>query len=72
MSTAKDVQRQIAVATVIAVEEAPFLLAVQGVVGSVQIQDDLVRRLVVTIQEDLDKEAIDRLRIDGDSSVAIP
>jgi len=41
MLAAEDIQRQIAVAVVIAVEEAPFLLAMQWQVGCVYIQNDL-------------------------------
>ena len=40
MLSAKHVQRQIAVIVVIAVIEAPFLLAVQDIVGGIQIQND--------------------------------
>jgi hypothetical protein len=45
--TAEDVQRQIAIAPVVAMEEATFLLTVQRVVRGVKIQPDLSRRLGV-------------------------
>ena len=41
MTAAEDVWRQIAVAAVVTMEEAPFLVTVQRVIGGVQIQDDL-------------------------------
>src|SRR5262249_4796876 len=41
MRATKDVQRQIAVAVVIAVKETPFLMPVQRVVGGVKIENDL-------------------------------
>ena len=43
-TAAEHVQRQIAVAVVIAVEEAPLLMPVQRIVGGVEIEDDLLRR----------------------------
>jgi hypothetical protein len=54
--SAEDAQREIAIVTVIALEETSFLLPVQrivGSVGSVEIQNDFVRRLPVGFQEDL-------------------
>ena len=45
MLAAEHVERQIAVAVVVAVEEAPFLVAVQRIIGGVEIEDDLLRRL---------------------------
>jgi hypothetical protein len=44
MPPAKNVQRQIAVGFVIAVKEAPFLLAMQRIVGGVEVERDLARR----------------------------
>ena len=44
MTTAKNVERQVAVATVVAVEEPPFLFPMQRIVGGVEIEDDLLRR----------------------------
>ena len=40
---AEDVERQVAVAIIIAMEEPAFLLAVQRIVGGIQIEDDLFR-----------------------------
>ncbi len=44
MAAAEDVQRQIAVAVVVAVEEAAFLMAVQRIVGGIEVERDLRRR----------------------------
>src|SRR5690625_4523509 len=65
-----DVERQIAVAVVIAVEKAPLLLPVQRDVGRIQVQDDLRRGLAPGFQEELDKEALDRFRVVDDLVVA--
>lgn len=43
MPAARHVQRQIAIAVVVAVEEPAFLLAVQGIVRRVQVEQDLPR-----------------------------
>ena len=40
MVAAEDVERQVAVALVVGVEEAPQLVAVDRVVGDVEVQDD--------------------------------
>ncbi len=60
---AEDVQRQVAVTAVVAMEEAPFLLAVQRVVGGVQIEDDLVRCLLVRLDEARDEQRLEGRRI---------
>ena len=44
MSATEDVERQIAVTVVVAVKEAAFLMAVQRIVGRVEIEHDLARR----------------------------
>ena len=56
--SAEDVQRQVAVAVIVAVEEAPFLLSVQGEVGGVHIQDDFLRSGGVRFHEHLDQQLI--------------
>ena len=63
VAAAEHVQRQIAVAVVIAVEEASLLVPVQRVVGGVQIEDDLLRRACVRIEKEIDKDPLDRRRI---------
>jgi len=39
-------------------EEAPFLVPVQRIVGGIQVQDDFFRRLRVGFEEDLHQQAI--------------
>ena len=41
MTAAEDVERQVAVAVIVAVEEPALLMAVQRVIRSVQIENDL-------------------------------
>ena len=43
MPAAEHVQRQVAVAVIVAVEEAPFLVAVERIIGGVEIEDDPLR-----------------------------
>ena len=57
MRAAKDVQRQIAVAVVIAVKEAAFLMPVQRIIGSVEIENDLLRRVLVRLEKQIDNNA---------------
>jgi DNA-binding IscR family transcriptional regulator len=42
MPPAENIRRQIAVAVVIALEEAALLVSVQGIVGGVEIKNDLL------------------------------
>jgi len=55
MTATEDIERQIAVAVVIAVKKAPLLMPVQRVVGGVQIKDDLPRRALVRLEKQIDK-----------------
>jgi hypothetical protein len=45
--TAEDVQRQLAVAVVVTVEEPPLLMPVQRIVSGVEIENDLLGRRLV-------------------------
>jgi hypothetical protein len=53
MASAEHVKRQIAVAVVIAVEEPALLLAVHRIVGGVEIENDLARRLFLDETRDV-------------------
>jgi hypothetical protein len=44
MSSAKDVQRKVAVGFVVAVKEAAFLLTMQRIIRGIQVERDLARR----------------------------
>ena len=52
---AENVQRQVAVVSVVAMKEAAFLVAVQWVIRCIEIEFDLVWILVMGIQEVLDQ-----------------
>ena len=68
MPAAEHVERQVAVAIVVAVEEPPFLMAVQRVVGGVEVDDDLFGRLRVRLEEEVDEQRLDRRRLVADLS----
>lgn len=46
--------------------ETPFLISVQGIVGGIQIQNDLLGSLLVRFQEQIDQQRIDALRVHHD------
>jgi len=70
MATAEHVQRQVAIAVVVAVEEPSLLASVQGIVGRVEIENDLLGRTGVRLQEQIDKHAFDRRRVVADLVIA--
>jgi Family of unknown function (DUF6788) len=57
---------------VIAMEETSFLLPVQRIVGSVQIQNVFLRRSLMGFQEDLHQQAVHGCVIQHDLFVALP
>ena len=63
MAPAEHVQRQIAVAVIITVEEPSFLVPVHRVIGRIEIEDDLVRRLPVRFHKQVDQKPLDGDRI---------
>jgi site-specific DNA recombinase len=63
VATAEEVQRQVAVLAVVAVEEAPLLVAVHRIVRGVGVDDDSPRGRIVRLQHQLDKESVDRTRV---------
>src|SRR5215210_5831278 len=61
MPAAEDVERQVAVAIVVAVKEAALLMPMDRVVGRVQVQDDVARGLGPEgVEEEVDKHGLDR------------
>src|SRR3954463_16790010 len=70
VAAAEHVERQVAVAVVVAVEEAAFLVTVDGVVGRIEIEDDLLGRVGVRLQEQLDEEPLDRRLVMRDLVIA--
>ena len=56
MSAAEHIKRQVAIAVVIAVKEPPLLIAVQRIVGRVEVEHDLTRRFGVRVEKQIDKQ----------------
>jgi len=52
------------------VEEAAFLMAVQRVVGGVEVEDDPARCRGMAVEEEVDEQTLDRRRVMADSMVA--
>ena len=71
MPAAEHVERQVTPAVVVAVEEPALLVAVQRIVGGVEVENDLLGRRAVRLQEDIDEDALQRLRVVADLVVAV-
>ena len=56
MATAEHIERQIAVAIVIAVEVPPLLLAVQRIIRRIQVENDLSGRARMRLQKQVDQQ----------------
>jgi hypothetical protein len=67
VAAAEDVQRQMAVAVVVAMEEAPFLVAVERIVRGIEIEDDPLGRPRLSLQEQADEQLLDRPRVVADA-----
>jgi hypothetical protein len=67
---AEHVQRQIAIAVLIAVEEAAFLIAVQRIIRGVEVEDDLLGRRRVRLEEKVDEQPFDRRAVMADLVLA--
>ena len=67
---AEDVERQVAVGVVVAVEEAALLVPVQRDVGGVEVEDDLPRGRAVRVEEEVHEQRLDRGGIVADPVVA--
>ena len=59
MPATEDVERQIAVAVIVAVEVPAFLLAVEGIVGRIEVDDNTHRRFGVSIQKQVHEQPLD-------------
>ena len=70
MAAAEDIERQIAIAIVIAVKEPPLLIAVQRIVGGVEVEHDLTRRLGVRVEKQIDEQPLDRRGVVVDLVIA--
>ena len=67
---AEHIERQVAVAVIVAVEEPFLLMAVQRIVGGVEVEHDLPGRPGVRLEEEIDKQRLDRRRLMADLLVA--
>jgi hypothetical protein len=70
MPTAEHVEREVAEAVVVAVEEAAFLMPVQRVVGGIEIKRDLPGCLLVRVEKEVDEQRLDRVRVGSEFGVA--
>jgi hypothetical protein len=61
--SAEDVEWQVAIVTVVPMKKSALLPAVNGIVRGVEVQDDLVRRPVMGIEEELNEEPLQRAGI---------
>ena len=71
MVVTEDVQRQVAVAVIIAVEEPTLLVPVQRIVSGIQIQHDLLRGRLVAAEEHIDERAGDCCLVPTNLLVAV-
>ena len=51
-------------------EELAFLIPMQWIVSGIQIEDDLLRRLLVGVEEEIDEQAFDRQGVVADFVIA--
>lgn len=70
MAATENVERQVTIPVVIAVEEAAFLVAMQRVVGGVEVEDDLLGRGCVRVEKKLHQQALDCSAIVFDAVIA--
>jgi hypothetical protein len=52
------------------VKEPPFLMPVQGIVGGIEIENDLLRRMLVRLHEQIDKQRLDPGAVPSDPVIA--
>lgn len=70
MLAAEDVQRQVAVAAVVAVKEAPRLIAVQAVVGGLELEYDPRRLPLLALDGEIHQCLVGRGEVESDLLVA--
>jgi hypothetical protein len=71
MPAAENVERQVAVVVVIAVEDLAFLVTMQRIVGRIEIQNDLPRRFAaMRLDEQIHEPHLDGRRIVTDLVIA--
>lgn len=57
---------------IVSVEEAPLLVAVQGIIGCIQVESDLPWRRLMGLQEQIHQQAVQGLGASRNLLVAIP
>ena len=62
----EDVERQAAIVSVVAVEKAPFLVAVQPVVGGVEIEHDALGLARLRLNVEIGQQTVHRARVEND------
>ena len=67
---AKNIQRQITIGFVVAMKEAPFLLAMQRIIGGIEVEGDLAGRRAMRLEKQIDEQPFHRRRIVADLVVA--
>jgi hypothetical protein len=70
MPTAEYVERQIAVAIIVAVEETALLMPVQGIIGGIEVEDDALRRSYVRLQKQGHEQLCDSPAVVADLVIA--
>jgi hypothetical protein len=71
MTTTEHVERQVAVTAIVTVKEPPLLLAMERVIGRVEVEDDLLRWPLVRLQEQIDEQVGERRRVVTDLMIAV-
>ena len=66
VAPAEDVERQVAVAIIVPMEEPAFLMAVDRIVGGVEVEDDLFGRAPMAVLEERHEQHLDGRRIVAD------
>ena len=61
MAATEHIERQVAVAAIVAVVEPALLIAMDEIVGGIEIEYDLLGRLRMCLEEDIDQKRLDRL-----------
>ncbi len=71
LPAAENVKRQIAVALVIAMEEPAFLIAVDRIVGGVEVEDDALRRGCLAFEKEADKQPLHGLLVQTEFAITV-
>jgi hypothetical protein len=67
---AKNVERQIAVVSIVSVKESALLVAVKWIIGRIKVQKDALWRFRESLQENVHEKPLDGIFVDHDFLVA--